>query len=527
MPGRSSGCARSASAAGGWCWSTRAAPRPRRPAQGRADLHPPRHRRVRADGDAAGDLRREARAHVRARAAQRGRCARRRGAPLFRRGGGAASGVPGETIVELARSFATARRATAYCSTGVNQGSAGSLAFLAVQALNARHRPPRQRGRRARPLPRAHPRAHAAPPRSPPPAAPEPHRQVPDGGGLAADRHPRRRDPHPRPRSGARADGGGGKSAPLRARRRAAPRALSSLELWCRSISIATRPARSPTTRCPPPIARARRSAARQPACTPSPTRSSPREWSRRATAPHRVANPGRSRRGLGDPHVRLPGMNAVLRRRRHRPPRSAAPPPLKLTGLPLSARASRAECAFPPSRPARFCARCPRQMERSRRSVRDPRRRCAPGERMKRGSRAPPPLRLIGRRQRRSHNTWFHNLPRLRPDGAECRLSIASARRRARAKSPTAPRSRSPPPRPHPGPRAPRRGRDARHRQPPARLGPPPDAGWRVAARPGENGPTSTSSPPTAPPPSSPYPAWPAITASRSRSGRSTPPTN
>ncbi|MDB4967051.1 MAG: Formate dehydrogenase-O, major subunit protein [Myxococcales bacterium] len=49
----------------------------------------------------------------------------------------AATGVPIEQIVDLARSFARAPSATAYCSTGVNMGSFGSLAFLGVQALNA------------------------------------------------------------------------------------------------------------------------------------------------------------------------------------------------------------------------------------------------------------------------------------------------------------------------------------------------------------------------------------------------------
>jgi formate dehydrogenase len=49
----------------------------------------------------------------------------------------AATGVEADRIVELARAFARAPRASAYCSTGVNMGSHGSLAFLAVQALNA------------------------------------------------------------------------------------------------------------------------------------------------------------------------------------------------------------------------------------------------------------------------------------------------------------------------------------------------------------------------------------------------------
>ncbi|HEX8951899.1 MAG TPA: molybdopterin-dependent oxidoreductase, partial [Polyangia bacterium] len=49
----------------------------------------------------------------------------------------AATGIARDTIVELARSFARAPSANAYCSTGVNMGSFGSLAFLGVQALNA------------------------------------------------------------------------------------------------------------------------------------------------------------------------------------------------------------------------------------------------------------------------------------------------------------------------------------------------------------------------------------------------------
>jgi anaerobic selenocysteine-containing dehydrogenase len=48
----------------------------------------------------------------------------------------AATGIETERIVELARSFARAPSANAYCSTGVNMGSSGSLAFLGVQALN-------------------------------------------------------------------------------------------------------------------------------------------------------------------------------------------------------------------------------------------------------------------------------------------------------------------------------------------------------------------------------------------------------
>ena len=39
----------------------------------------------------------------------------------------AATGVPAGKIVELARSFAGAESANAYCSTGVNMGSNGSL----------------------------------------------------------------------------------------------------------------------------------------------------------------------------------------------------------------------------------------------------------------------------------------------------------------------------------------------------------------------------------------------------------------
>ena len=49
----------------------------------------------------------------------------------------AATGIARDSIVELARAFARAPSANAYCSTGVNMGSQGSLAFLGVQALNA------------------------------------------------------------------------------------------------------------------------------------------------------------------------------------------------------------------------------------------------------------------------------------------------------------------------------------------------------------------------------------------------------
>ena len=54
-----------------------------------------------------------------------------------RRRRGARPGSRARRIVELARAFARAPSANAYCSTGVNMGSSGSLAFLGVQALNA------------------------------------------------------------------------------------------------------------------------------------------------------------------------------------------------------------------------------------------------------------------------------------------------------------------------------------------------------------------------------------------------------
>jgi formate dehydrogenase len=41
--------------------------------------------------------------------------------------------------------------------------------------------------------------------------------------------------------------------------------------------------------------------------------------------------------------------------------------------------------------------------------------------------------LRLIGRRQRRSHNSWMHNVARLKPEGGECRLGIHPDDARAR----------------------------------------------------------------------------------------------
>src|SRR5262249_52806175 len=44
---------------------------------------------------------------------------------------------------------------------------------------------------------------------------------------------------------------------------------------------------------------------------------------------------------------------------------------------------------------------------------------------RMRKEALNPPPLRLIGRRLRRSHNPWMHNVARLRPSGDECRLAM------------------------------------------------------------------------------------------------------
>jgi len=45
--------------------------------------------------------------------------------------------------------------------------------------------------------------------------------------------------------------------------------------------------------------------------------------------------------------------------------------------------------------------------------------------ERCRREATTPPGLRLIGRRQRRSHNSWMNELPKLRRSDDRCRLAI------------------------------------------------------------------------------------------------------
>ena len=333
----------------------------------------------------------------------------------------AATGIARDAIVELARSFARAPSANAYCSTGVNQGSSGSLAFLGVQALNAvtgnldRAGGARVPLRALRFAKLARLMARMRPPR--------PSRI----GGFApvAESLP----------TGILADEiltpGDGQirallviagnpllSAPSGTR---LGEALRSLEL-CVSIDLYrnetgalahwTLPATDWLEREDFPLLQA----AMQP--TPyaqhSPAVARPR-GERRSEAEILAA----LARAAGLRMFATPGLTSVFARVS---PERLFPWVARAIGLPparepvlLPADEPGAFSKSVPTAdgridvgPAKVLADVPRAVERMRREAAEPK-----------------PLRLIGRRQRRSHNSWMNEVPRLHKDDDGCRLAI------------------------------------------------------------------------------------------------------
>jgi formate dehydrogenase len=118
-----------------------------------------------------------------------------------------------------------------------------------------------------------------------------------------------------------------------------------------------------------------------------------------------------------------LAGANTFLRRLGSE---RLAPLVARVVGVPLSATLKKRPIKLAPDRPGRFWRNVPTPNGRVQLAPReimdDVPRQIA---RLRNEGAAPPPLRLIGRRQRRSHNSWMHNLPKLRPQGDECWLSV------------------------------------------------------------------------------------------------------
>jgi anaerobic selenocysteine-containing dehydrogenase len=337
----------------------------------------------------------------------------------------AATGVPVETIVELARSFARAPSATAYCSTGVNMGSSGTLAFLAVQALNAvtgnldrdggARIPGRALGlaRLARGLDLLRP---ARPSRI-------------GGFPVVATSLP----------TGVLADEiltpGDGQvkaliviagnpllSAPGGDKLR---RALSSLDLLV-SIDLYRNetgalghyvlPATDWLERNDFPLTQVGMQP--EPYAQMTPALVEPR-GERRAEADILLDIAD----AAGLRMFRLPGANTALRRFGHARMASLV---ARTVGVPFRASWKLAPVKLPDQPAGAFWRKVPTPSGRVQLAppeiMQDVPRQLA---RLRQEAAAPAPLRLIGRRQRRSHNSWMHNLPKLRPQGDECWLSV------------------------------------------------------------------------------------------------------
>jgi formate dehydrogenase len=342
----------------------------------------------------------------------------------------AATGIDAAAIVKLARDFAGARRANAYCSTGVNQGSSGTLAFYAVQALNVvTGNLDREGGARvpsraltlaklARLLERLRPALPSRVGDFPQVAASLPT-------GLLADEilTPGRGQV----KALIAIAGNPLLSAPGGAR---LERALSSLELLVSidlyrnetaALGHYTLPATDWLEREDLPLVQLGMQP--QPYAQVTPPLVEPRgERRNEAEILVELAH------AAGLRMFRVPGATALLRRlpreklitilrRLFAIPRAALDGPVLLDEKPgvflgsLPTRDGRVQLGAPS-----LLADVPRAAARLRREAA-----------------APPTLRLIGRRQRRSHNTWMHNVARLRPAGDECRLSIHPHDARAR----------------------------------------------------------------------------------------------
>jgi formate dehydrogenase len=345
----------------------------------------------------------------------------------------AATGVPAEKIVELAHGFADAASATAYCSTGVNMGSTGSLTFFAVQALNALTGNLDKRGGALVPmrgvrltklavlLEKLRPDQPSRVGNFPTVAASLPT-------GILADEI--LTTGPDQIRALVVLAGNPLLSAPGGER---LGRALDSLELLV-SVDLYRNETGARAHYTLPATDFLER-----PDMTLIQIAMSPEPYAQRTDA---VVPPRDERRNeariltdladaAGLRMFRVPGANSFLRRFGER----ALPPMLyKMIGLPAGAANRPGVRRVDEDPPGTFLdhvptpdgkvhldapsllAEVPRQAARLRDEASKPHR-----------------LRLIGRRQRRSHNTWMHNLPRLRPQGDECRLSIHPDDARAR----------------------------------------------------------------------------------------------
>jgi len=342
------------------------------------------------------------------------------------------TGVPRATIEELARALARTQRASVYASTGVNMGSNGTVAFWAVQALNAvTGHLDREGGARvpARALKLARLARLLDGLRPPRPSRvggfPVVAASLPTGI-LADEILTPGRD---RIRALVVIAGNPLLSAPNGPR---LAKALGALELLV-SIDLYrnetgarahwTLPATDWLERADFPLV--------QVGMQPEPYAQVTEAV---ATARDERRDEARILLDLADAAglrmFRVPGANAILRRAGNR---LLIPALSRLVGMPVGTAggvrlADDAPGAFlravptPSGRvelaPASLVARVPEVVAHLEAEA-------ARGERRA--------LRLIGRRQRRSHNSWMHNVAKLRPDGAECALAIHPDDARAR----------------------------------------------------------------------------------------------
>jgi formate dehydrogenase len=345
------------------------------------------------------------------------------------------TGVPRATIEELARALARTRRATVYASTGVNMGSNGTVAYWAVQALNAiTGHLDREGGARvpARALKLARLARLLDAVRPPRPSRvggfPAVAASLPTGI-LADEILTPGRD---RIRALIVIAGNPLLSAPNGPRLAKALGALDllvSIDLYRNETGARahyTLPATDWLERADFPLV--------QVGMQPEPY----------AQVTEAVATPRDERRteaeilvdladAAGLRMFRAPGANAILRRAGNR---LLIPALSRLLGMPVGPPGG---VRLPDDEPGAFL-----------RAVPTPSRRVelAPAELVARipevvahleaevargGDGRSGALRLIGRRQRRSHNSWMHNVARLKPEGAECALAIHPDDARAR----------------------------------------------------------------------------------------------
>ena len=266
-------------------------------------------------------------------------------------------------------------------------------------------------------------------------------------------------------------------------RRRARGGARAARPLWSRSTSTSTRPTATPTTSCRRPrgssatTCRSPSSASTRPRSCSTPTPSS-RRAARRARSGRSST---RSRGAIGvapysQPALRRAGASSACRMTPQRLARPAAAHRPDGDCFGLRPRGLSSSGCAAPARRGHVGRRSPTGVLREPRAPRTGAR-CTWIRRRSRGELAPPgaagqrrttpsfPLRLIGLRELRSHNSWMHNAPLLMRGGRDARRCACT---------PTTPSAlglddggaRASPRRP-----ASRRGAGARHRRGHARA--------------------------------------------------------